>query len=387
MPLEIPSNMKKKLENILQKDAYLQISEQMKYKLHQNNMSEGDLYNPLITSNKCKVKTDRNNFHGDFMRASKLRITPHNPMLFQPSLLDRLTLKLGIVPSDSALWLTRYFYQFFLIDMVKYDTIHEYNAQHLDLFELEKPEDILKSFPHFRRGIELLLMEIALPLGMFDHSLMSSIELKSYLFKKFNDEQKLLLDIWTTEGFQHLYSGWITSENIEYMLDEYWFLDNLEKKYNTTPILSNFFVALFADEAVKILKKDKYSFTKVSSSGQRSFNNFLKSNVLLDFFSEFLEVVTQKTILFLSDFNSPSSKGWRIYNILNELAKNYAIESEDGANQNITDLIDLLDNEEWIDWYNDILNSSEVYTYWKKELNLEQSLISHEELENLFDYR
>lgn len=394
MPLRIPPDMQDKLENILPKVAYLQISEQMKYKLHRNNMSEGDLYNQLTESNKHKAKTDRNKFHGDFMRAWNLKISAHNPKLFQPALLDRLRIKLGIVPSDSALWLTQYFYQFFLIDLVNYDTIYEYNFKHLNLFELEKPKDILNSFPHLRRGIELLLMDIALPLGMFDHALMSSFNLESKLFKEFNKSQKLLLDIWTTEGFQHYYGNWLTNDNVKYMLENYWTNDDsgkilLKKKYDTQPILSDFFVALFADDAAKILKKNKYSFTKISSNGQRNFNNFLNIETLLDFYDEFLEIIANKTISLLSDQNSPSSNGWKIYNLLNEIAKNYAIESIDGINQNMFKLTELIffKRKEWINWYYNILNSSKVYTCWRDELNLYRSLISHEELENLFDIR
>ncbi|UTX36530.1 hypothetical protein [Ligilactobacillus salivarius] len=394
MPLKIPPDMQDKLENILPKVAYLQISEQMKYKLHRNNMSEGDLYNQLTESNKHKAKTDRNKFHGDFMRAWNLKISAHNPKLFQPALLDRLRMKLGIVPSDSALWLTQLFYQFFLIDMVKYDIIYEYNFKHLNLFELEKPEDILNSFPHFRRGIELLLMRIALPLGMFDHALMSSFDLKSELFNEFNKSQKLLLDIWTTEGFQPYYGDWITKENVQYMQEKYWTYDDsgiflLTKKYDASPVLSDFFIALFADDAAKILKKNKYSFTRISSNGHRTFNNFLNVETLLDFYEEFLKIVTDKTISLLNDYNSPSSKGWKIYNSLNEVAKNYAIGSIDGIDQNMFKLRELIffDHKEWINWYYNILNSSKVYTCWRDELNLYRSLISHEELENLFDIR
>lgn len=75
--------------------------------------------------------------------------------------------------------------------------------------------------------------------------------------------------------------------------------------------------------------------------------------------------------------------------MLNEIAKNYAIESIDGINQNMFKLTELIffKRKEWINWYYNILNSSKVYTCCRDELNLYRSLISHEELENLFDIR
>ncbi|MDM8284887.1 hypothetical protein [Ligilactobacillus salivarius] len=393
MPLEISPEMYQRLKDILQKEAFLQLSEQMKYNLKKNNMREKNLYNPISTSNGFKSKTDRNKFHSDFLRAWNLKITSHNPMLFQPSFLNRLQQKIGIVPSDSALWLTHCFYQFFIIDMAKYDIEHEYNSRHLNFIELEKPEDVLKSFAHFRRGIELLLAKIALPLATFDHTLLKYIKFKSKLQEEYIKEQRILLDVWTTEGFTPNYGSWLTLENSFYALEKYYEFDPsgeepLVKHYDTYPVLSNFFVALFADEAAKILKNHRYSFIKEHGNGQRYFNNFLKIDTLLDFFcKDFPNVVAHKLISLLSDSNSPSSKGWQIYTTVNEIARNYAINSNSGIDYNFSKLIDLIfnDHKSWINWYSNIVNSSKVYSHWKNEFNLTQSLITYDELNDLFD--
>lgn len=393
MPLEIPPEMTQKLRDMLQKEAFFQLSEQMKYNLKKNNMAEGDLYDPILSSNGVKAKTDRNKFHGDFLRAWKLKITSHNPMLFQPLLLKKLQLKLGIVPSDSALWLAICFYQFFIIDMAKYDILYEYNSKHLNLFELEEPEDMLKSFAHFRRGIELLFAPIALPLATFDHILLKDIKFKSKLQEEYIKEQRTLLDVWTTEGFHPNYGSWLEPENVFYYVKKYEETTSPSKEpitelYDTYTILSDFFVALFADEAAKILKSHKYSFTKEYTNGQRFFNNFLKLDTLLDFFCrDFPNAVAHKTISLLSDLDSPSSKGWKIYITVNEIARNYAINSTRGIDYNISKLLDLIFNDRGNckDWYCNIINSSKVYSYWKNELNLNQSLITYDELNDLFN--
>lgn len=400
MTLKISPEKTQKLKDMLQKEAFFQLSEQMKYNLKKNNMSEGDLYDPILTSNGVKAKTDRNKFHGDFLRAWKLKITSHNPMLFQPSLLKKIQLKLGIVPSDSALWLTICFYQFFIIDMAKYDILYEYNSEHLNLFELEEPEDMLKSFAHFRRGIELLYAPIALPLASFDHSLfeffLKSIEFDNHNtdFKQFySKEQRMLLDIWTTEGFRPNYGSWLEPENVFYYVKKYEettspLKEPITELYDTYTVLSNFFVALFADEADKILKSHKYSFTKEYTNGQRSFNNFLKVDTLLDFFcKDFPNAIAKKTFSLLGDSTSSSSIGWKIYTTVKEITRNYAIESIVGINYNFSKLITLLtyDIKDWLSWYHDTVNSSKTYSYWKNEFNLNQSLITYDELNDLFD--
>lgn len=100
--------------------------------------------------------------------------------------------------------------------------------------------------------------------------------------------------------------------------------------------------------------------------------NYLNIETLLDFYDAFLEIIANKIISLLSNQNSPSSNGWEIYNLLNEIAKNYAIESIDGIKQNMFKLTELIffKHKEWINWYYNILNSSKVYTCWRDELNL-----------------
>ena len=130
------------------------------------------------------------------------------------------------------------------------------------------------------------------------------------------------------------------------------------------------------------------AITDIFSPFLTLFKNCLKIDTLLDFFcKDFPNVIAYKLISLLSDSNSPSSKGWQIYTTVNEIARNYAINSSSGIDYNFSKLLDLIfnDHASWINWYRNIVNSSKVYSYWKNELNLNQSLITHDELNNLFD--
>ncbi len=386
MTFKIPSEKWDMLSTTLQKEGFLQLSEQMKSQFIKNNLKEGDLYNDIPKVNRGhKNRTDRDIYHSDYRRIINLKITKHNPMLFPPKFLNRLSTKLGMVPSDSAIWLTQYFYQFFFIDMAKYDLTYAYNDEHPEFLELNKPEDITKSFAHLRRGLELLLAPIALPLATYDHTLLRKFKFKSSFQDNYLKEQRILLKIWLTEGFSPNTIGWVTdTENLYYLLD-YWTptASNprpLENSYDTYPVLSNLFVALFANDASELLKKQKYAYTKPkqNNTGQRFSNNFLKRETLLDFFcKDFPNLVTHKIIDLLQS-GGPSSQGWEIYNLANEVAKNYAIESESGINLNIINIASKIFNgSEWNSWYNDVLNSSKVY-------KLNQSLITYDELDDLF---
>lgn len=364
LPIGVNNDENQHLIRVTELENFDQFISRVSEKLEELNLKEGNLYYEELNPFKKfgRKKTNRSRFHSEINSAFNRRLTNHHPHLLSERALKLFRNKLNIDISgaeENALWLTSYAYEFFFIQL----PLSEMKYQSLRLNKrITSISDAKKSYINLRKLFITIYAPLAFGQGVIDNGINFVIEEKQNIYnRKLVEYINEYVKVIRSEGlFNYIFPELVEMDLISDISSE-----ALKVNYNERPILNTFFVQLFADEAYKLLKKNKYRLNKDKFYlTEREYRQGYRS--LMDFYlKDFMPIVLKKLEQLAMD--APSNAGWDIYRSLNgirdaiknnqDVLKKIYIEKL-GMNMN-PDKID------WDSWYRSIENGSEVFNTWR----------------------